>query len=136
MKIKNTNKIYNTDKIREFIKLVKPSGISNFAVTIQNTRDNHFYGKAFCSGKWLGLRIGKCKLPAITYKPKNSGYLKIQLFTQDEILIYVLAHELRHLWQAKHKRGYRYYNAKSQFSERDCDCYALHKLRQFRRGEL
>lgn len=52
-----------------------------------------------------------------------------------EALVVLLAHELRHLWQAQTTRG-RVYGARGRFSERDADAYALQMLRRFRRGEL
>ena len=55
-----------------------------------------------------------------------------------EALLWVLAHELRHLWQAAStgKRRGMVYGAKGRFSERDADAYALQMLRRYRRGEL
>jgi hypothetical protein len=45
--------------------------------------------------------------------------------SREEAAIYILAHELRHVWQRQFH---------GQFSERDADAYALHCLRQWRRS--
>jgi hypothetical protein len=53
-----------------------------------------------------------------------------------EALIMLVAHELRHLWQADHPKGWRVYGARGVYSERDADAYALQMLRKYRRGEI
>jgi hypothetical protein len=55
-------------------------------------------------------------------------------YNRTEALVHLLAHELRHLWQAKVKRGYRVWGARGQFSERDADAYAIQMLRRWRRS--
>ena len=142
MRIKNWSKIYSTDKLREVISFVKPSGISNFVVHLKNSKDNDWGGRAYWAGCSVGssggsplivVRIGKQKFP-IPYKPPHgSGYLTFKWFAQDELLVHFIAHELRHLWQAKHPKGYRVWGARGQFSERDADAYAIHKVREWRR---
>jgi hypothetical protein len=57
------------------------------------------------------------------------------IFNAEEALVYVMAHELRHLWQALHPKGYRVWGARGQMSERDTDAYGLRMLRAWRRGE-
>lgn len=49
-----------------------------------------------------------------------------------EALVYVLAHELRHQWQAIHPKGWRVWGARGQYSERDADAYAIKMLRNWR----
>lgn len=66
----------------------------------------------------------------------RGGYLpRPALGNQIEGLVFVIAHELRHLWQARVPRGRRVWNARGQFSERDADAYAYRMLRAWRRGE-
>jgi hypothetical protein len=66
---------------------------------------------------------------------RGSGYLKMDIGSRREALVVLLAHELRHLWQAKHSRG-MVWGARGRYSERDADAYALRMLRAYRRGEL
>ena len=71
--------------------------------------------------------------------PNNINSLQIAAivvtYNRKELFIHILAHELRHIWQAKHKRGWRVWGSRGQFSERDADAYAIHKVREYRRNE-
>jgi hypothetical protein len=73
------------------------------------------------------------RLEAVSYNTGTGGYLDYLLLSREETIVHVLAHELRHLWQAKIKRGYRVWGARGQFSERDADAYAKRKTREWRR---
>lgn len=145
MKLKNYTK-FDNKSIKEIIKFVRPSGLSNFEIGVKNSK-NGFCGRCYYNGcsyhgnfsPYVVIRIGdKIKFPIDNGQDvdvKGKGYLSgYKLFTTEEVLVYLMAHELRHLWQAKHRRGYRYYNCRGQFSERDADCYAIHKLREWRRN--
>lgn len=63
----------------------------------------------------------------------RGGYLPTIAFTEEEIIVHLVAHELRHLWQKRVPRGRRVWGARGQFSERDADAYAIQKVRQWRR---
>lgn len=91
----------------------------------------HWYGQ---DGKIVRV-TERMRRPA---KPgPGNGYLpRPALGNQIEAFVYVLAHELRHLWQARVPRGRRVWGARSQFSERDADAYALRMLRAWRRREI
>lgn len=66
---------------------------------------------------------------------RSGGYLPLPaLGNRVEALVYVMAHELRHLWQARVPRGRRCWGSRSQYSERDADAYAIHMLREWRRS--
>jgi hypothetical protein len=77
---------------------------------------------------------GRASYPYQTIASK--GYIGTRLYSLAEAAVFVVAHELRHLWQAKVKRGWRVWGAKGQFSERDADAYAIQMVRRYRRGEL
>jgi len=64
---------------------------------------------------------------------KNRGYLPFVTLDKDEYLVQVVAHELRHLWQAKVKKGHRVWGARGRFSERDADAYGIRKMREWRK---
>lgn len=49
-----------------------------------------------------------------------------------ETLIHVMAHEIRHLWQKKHKHG-KIYGSRGKYSERDADYYGFKKQREYRK---
>jgi hypothetical protein len=69
----------------------------------------------------------------ISYNTSTGGYIDHFLLSREEAVVHVVAHELRHLWQAKIKRGYRVWRAKGQFSDTDADAYAIRKTREWRR---
>lgn len=138
MKIKNTNKRFGNELIRQVINFTRPPNISNFDVMIKSSKyaySAHAYsngsGYHTTANPFIVVRIGEIKFPLI--KIGGKGYLCMQVYTYTELLVMLIAHELRHLWQANVKRGYRVWGARGQFSERDADAYALHKLREWRR---
>ena len=141
MRLTNTNKLFTDEFIRKVIRFCRPSGISNFDVMVKNSKKN-FGGMAYYTGcgyhktsnPFITVSIGTIKFPLVCdRKNQRGGYLPFKCFTKEEILVKVMAHELRHLWQSKHPRGWRVWGARGQFSERDADAYAIHKMREFRR---
>lgn len=140
MRLKNYTDI-PSEQIRDLIRAVRPAGISNFDVRVSNGQ--RFRGRAYSQGSGYHDRACPfivCAIPAI-WKPRiidhgaGKGYLPIAIGSRIEALIVLLAHELRHLWQATHTRG-KVWGARGRFSERDADAYALQMLRRYRRGEL
>ena len=96
------------------------------------TQGSSFHDRA-CP--FVVVSVAKTDAKARYIYPKGNGYLGGAVGNRKEAVLFVMAHELRHLWQAKHTRG-KVYGAKGRYSERDADAYALHMLRQYRRGEL
>lgn len=137
MRLKNYTDI-DDETVRSIIRAVRPSGISNFDVRVSNGA--RFRGRAYHAGSGYHDRADPfivCAIPAkehLVYPP-HGAYLGCKLGSRIEQLLWLLAHELRHLWQAKHTRG-KVYGSKGRFSERDADAYALQMLRRYRRGEL
>ncbi len=139
MKLQNTS-AFSTAKIREIIQFVKPAKVTNFDVWIKKSAKT-FAGRAYYNGSsyhdseftpYVVVRIGKIDKFPYTVAPRG-GYIGMTVYSHEELLVNILAHELRHLWQNIVKKGWRYYGSKGQFSERDADCYALHMLREWRR---
>jgi hypothetical protein len=79
------------------------------------------------------LNLQSSKVEAVSYKTGTGGYLDHLLLSREEAILHGLAHELRHLWQAKVKKGYRVWGARGQFSDRDADAYAIKIVRVWRR---
>lgn len=141
MRLKNATDI-PSDLIREIIRFVKPPGIKKFDVRVGNTRD-HFKGRAYSKGSayhstadpFVNVYVGPVqKFPSIPYQPASSKYLPTPyMASRVEALVFVMAHELRHLWQSRVPRGRRVWGARGQFSERDADAYAIRMLREWRR---
>jgi hypothetical protein len=144
MRLKNYTNI-PSDKIRDLIRAVRPSGISNFDVRVSNT-PRGVRGSAYTKGSgyhdracpFIVVSVAKTDRLVRHYHHGEGGYLPIYWGNRLEALLVVLAHELRHLWQAagKGKRRGMVYGSRGRMSERDADAYALQMLRRFRRGEI
>lgn len=88
-------------------------------------------------------RVTRRRFPVVL-KTYQYGHLKGKrywLASRIEALVYVMAHELRHLWQAasasdrrKSKPLPRYHGSRGVFSEIDTESFAIHMLRQWRKG--
>ena len=141
MRLKNYTPL-DTEWLRTAVREVKPANVTRFDISIKNSSNGN-KGKAYRNGcsyhataaplVTIGLNM-KTRFPYCTFK--GSGYLGVSLYTIKEIALFIIAHELRHLWQAKVKHGWRVWGARGQFSERDADAYALQAVRKYRRGEL
>ena len=137
MRVKNTTNI-PTDQVRAVIRAVCPPSVTRFDVRISN--GYAFRARAYTQGSGYHATADPfivChiqKKEHVTIKP-HGAYLGMAIGSRMEQLVVLVAHELRHLWQAKHSRG-KVWGSKGRFSERDADAYALRMLRRFRRGEL
>lgn len=143
MKIKNTS-YFTTEQIRAIIEFVRPSGIANFDVMAKKS-SHAFAGRAYYRGSgfhssaspFVVLRIGGDSHFPYRLGNENKrkgGYLDMgYIYNKTEAMVVLAAHELRHLWQDKVKKGRRVWGARGQYSERDADAYALGKLRAWRR---
>lgn len=142
MRVKNYTDIPN-ETVRAIIRAVRPGGISNFDVRISNTPRTHWRGRAYWAGSGYHDRACPfivCSIPTAdkfrpTWSYGQGAYLRMPIGSRIEALIHIIAHELRHLWQAKHSRG-MVWGSRGRFSERDADAYALRMLRAYRRGEF
>ena len=146
MKLKNTTDLPN-ELIREIIRFVRPPGIRNFDVMVKNNLTGHYLGgHAFMYGSdyhdrkrtpFVVLRVTPRMNRPRRHWTYQYGQLKgrrYYLANREEVLVYLAAHELRHLWQAKtrNKAGYAW-GSRGRFSEIDTDSYAIGKLREWRR---
>lgn len=151
MRIKNHTDIPD-QVIRGLIAAVRPPGISGFDVRISNYNGRGGRGRAYSRGSGYHDRANPFVVVSIPRTDRDAryirkafkGYLRVVTGNRMEALVYILAHELRHLWQAagpldgwrcRARRG-MVYGSRGRFSERDADAYGLQMLRRFRRGEL
>jgi hypothetical protein len=141
MRIRNSTD-FSVEKLREIIQVVRPPGISKFDVMVKNSRGS-YAGRAYSAGSeyhdrdcpFIVVRIGKAEeFPKKNYYRFKKGAPDFWMLTREEGLVAVMAHELRHLYQAKarNRRGY-FPKTRGKFSEVDADCYALNRLRAWRR---
>lgn len=149
------------DLIREMIAFAKPPGTTGFEIAFKNTRPNGWRGWAYSGGTGMYVQNGRHPWkPLITvFVPKGvngkqspcpvngydnradvararrfqRGYMTGGWWTDHERLLHLIAHEMRHLWQRRVKRGRRVWGARGQMSERDADAYAIGIVRRWRR---
>lgn len=84
------------------------------------------------SGKirvWLGRRT---RFPFLRRRMAG-GYATVRLVDPIEALVYVLAHEWRHLWQLANSDLPRLNGGRGVFSEVDADAYAIGRLEAWRK---
>jgi hypothetical protein len=142
VKFKNHTK-FDSQLIREIIAFVKPNGVSKFDITLKNSRRG-WRGLAYTHGcgyhnSWAPLVIigvplkttedSRYKSPRRT--DHGGGYLPSVQNSPVEDMVHLIAHELRHLWQKKVKKGHRVWGARGQYSERDADAYAIAAVRRW-----
>lgn len=133
MKLRNVSELFATETVREVVGFVRPPGISNFQVRITK------HGWAFAGRAYPEAEVPKViikihqKLKFPFRREAHGGYLPLELYTFEEVLVYLLAHELRHIWQGRVVAGYRVWGARGQYSERDACAYGIQKVRQWRR---
>jgi len=143
MKLENFTNLPN-DWVRSIIRSVKPACVKNFDVMLKNgkkARGGAYYeGSGFHSEEnpdkpFIVICLGKPKKQTASFPIEGRNY-SIKLGSKQEIFVFVLAHELRHLWQKKVKKGHRVWGARGRYSEVDADAFATQALRTFRRGEI
>jgi len=155
LKLINNTKLSDT-KILDIVNFVKPKSLSGFDVKVRcgskSGRYKHVKPKnTFCI--WLDDKphndfyfVGKRPLVCVNIPTDNldqniiierkggfNGYLSYKCYGVEEWLVHILAHEIRHHWQSKHKRRIGYKSKRGKYSERDADTYAIKKVREWRR---
>lgn len=133
------------DICRSIYTAVLPAGLAAHDVEIKNNAGGG-RGRAYTEGSgyhqtarpFVVVSVPKTEQMARVIRIAHGGYLGFVQGSRLEAFVYILAHELRHLWQGKAKGKPRgmVFGSKGQFSERDADAYALQMLRRYRRGEL
>jgi hypothetical protein len=142
MQLTNTTSIPDST-IRELIRFAKPSGVANFDVMVKNSGGSALQGRAYTKGSryhYSNRPFVLLRMPKKTDYPNKwvgfGGYLSHTSLNLEEDVLLVLAHELRHLWQKQHPRGWRVWGARGVYSERDADAFAIGRVRAYRRQVL
>jgi hypothetical protein len=160
MKLRNETKLPGK-LLREMVNFCCPSGVTDFIIRFAHGRDYHggAYAKQYGGftrrkesgfrGRLLWEKSGnECSdvIVRIPHYPKGRGkienntkggrgYLASVEYTREEAVVHLVAHELRHLYQALHpsRQHSRVWGSRGQFSERDADAYAISRTRHWRR---
>lgn len=134
-------------ELKAIYDAVLPAGLSAHDVEIKNN-ERGGRGVAYTRGSgyhatarpFVVVSVPKTETNArqVRHEDGKNGYLRVVLGSRIETFVYIMAHELRHLWQAKAKGKPRgmVYGARGRFSERDACAYGMQMLRRYRRGEL
>lgn len=134
----NTTSV-SKEVFQEIVRFTIPPGVHGIKIQIRNTWNGHG-GAAWVGCRRVGLRFQTdLKYPSWIH-PYQRGQLKGKkywLASLEERIVYITAHELRHMWQRKsrNKAGY-VWGSRGKFSEIDADSYALKMLRAWRRDSL
>lgn len=171
MRLRNTSGIPD-ETVREIVGWISHTlGIGGFDVECRNC-SGVLAGTAYSKGSsyhatakpFVVLRVGtehthprwpakirrerpeliRNRFPA-TITPYQRGQhrgKKYVIASRIEALVYVAAHELRHLWQDRRWRDKRCnplpwaHGSKGKFSEIDTEAFAIHMLREFRKRRI
>ena len=136
------------EDLRAIYEAVLPAGLAAHDVEVKNN-DGRGRGRAYTQGSGYHATVRPFVVVSVPKTEKSArvrwsgsrghgGYLPVAIGSRLESFVYIMAHELRHLWQAKAKGRPRgmVYGAKGRFSERDACAYGIQMLRRYRRGEL
>jgi hypothetical protein len=137
------------ETLKALYRAVQPSGLAAHDVEVKNHGRRGGRGMAYPAGSryhttnrpFVVVSIPRTEAQARYQRravAQRAGYLPVVTGSRLEVFVYMMAHELRHLWQAKAKGRPRgmVYGAKGRYSERDACAYGLRMLRRYRRGEL
>ena len=131
-RFRNTSEVPD-EFIKEVLRFVKPSGLGEIKVWTAKSRGG-FYGRCYTADAYLKLHL---PAPTVLKKPFQGAaygaYMAWNACTFEEAAVALIAHEVRHVWQTKHPKGYRVWGSRGRFSERDADAFAIHKMREWRR---
>jgi hypothetical protein len=136
--------------LRRIYHAVCPAGLRAHDVSFKNYGSTLARGMAYSKGSALHGSARPFVVVSIARTEKAArgifnphgvqpGYLPdIAVGNRLECAVYVLAHELRHLWQSQTgaKRQGMIWGSRGRMSERDADAYGVRMLRRWRRGEL
>jgi hypothetical protein len=161
MKLRNQTKLQSR-LLRNIVQFCCPSGVTDFLIRFAHGRsysataychqytafvkakETGFRGRVYREKTWtecsdVVVRIphfarGRRKIESI--RRGGRGYLPSVEYTREEAIVHLVAHELRHLYQALHptRQRDRVWGARGQFSERDADAYAISRVRHYRRA--
>ncbi len=114
---------------------VPGSNVHKTIFTIVDNGKSDVQGSVTRDGRSVIIRIAPGDFNERFWLPvnwKKMGY--IEIYSRLELLVYCIAHELRHLWQHHQINRSQYYpKARGKYSEVDAECWALNRVRLWRR---
>ena len=135
--LKNTSTI-DGRTVRRIIRFVLEHlpRMMPLAVRVQDNRKDWVNGHASPWASAVLLKVPKMKrLRLVPYQYAHLKKKVYWLWNRIEILVYLAAHEIRHVWQQQFPKSGRYPNSRGKFSEVDTESFAIHILRAWRKTQ-
>lgn len=148
MRIRKNTTDFSKEFLHEVFNFCKPVGVKSTKIDLYvgltaRLRHGHMELKSFgWDSNRIVLFIQDTKkqtfgFPVKTYRTSKQikrGYLGFILLSRVEVLVDIMSHELRHVYQENKKHKIKVFGFKrTKFSERDADSYALRTVRKWRR---
>lgn len=131
----NTTEI-PSERIEEIVRFTIPPGVTGVLIEVRRAHRVRG-GAAYTNSRSVGLRFEEEARYPRRMHPYQYGHLRGRrywLASLDEQIVYLSAHELRHIWQRKARSRSGYFPmTRGRFSEIDAESYAIRKLREWRR---
>lgn len=130
----------NYDKVLELIRFCEPEKVKDYIIIVGDCNTD-----IKANSQWNGEinNISDSSLPVITVQTnekidypfeitgvKEKGYLWYKVSNREELIVYLISHELRHLWQA-----INHVELDEHWSQRDADVYAKNKVDEWRKKQ-
>ncbi len=130
---------FSYDAIKELVEFPKLQGLGSFIIIVKDCQKTIKAG-----GQWEGdaNNIAKLSIPVMIIQTspklkypfkiegvKKEGYLNYVVSDRKELILYLITHELRNLWQARKK-----YPLSPTAHENDADTYAIKTVEEWRKG--
>jgi hypothetical protein len=132
-RFRNTSGAPN-DFLKEVVRFATPAGTGPVKIWFKHGKRCTFYGRCWPSRHYISVHIPNPTILRRPYKGSvGNGYLGWPSCTWEEAVVALVAHEIRHIWQAENPRGRKVWGARGRQSERECDAYAIRKVREWRR---
>jgi hypothetical protein len=129
LKLENRSSL-ETARLRSIISFVRPPGVRHVSIRVaRGGPSGRYFSRGNIARVALPLRakypwivpqyLGRYRSIAFPFRfAKHDAYLGVEVRDYEEVAVYLLAHELRHAWQARGPRidpKYKYVNAHAKF---------------------
>lgn len=133
IQIQSTLTGWSEQRLRNLVDMCnKDLGLDDFQMGFKNSSKD-YWGRCYPRGcmrhtqPYIVIRVGKNIYP-MTMGYSGKGYIPHQVNSQEELIISLIAHEMRHIWQAKYPSLPRLGGGRGKFSEKDADTFAINIL--------
>lgn len=123
-------------RIERIVKFYKLKNLPPISIHIRNSK-KPFYASFYYTKNKIVIGIGcgsnfPTKITRSTEEIENGYASGFYIFSQEEALVYLLGHELKHAWQKNNRYANRKGRIKSIYSETDAEIFAIQHLNKWR----